>query len=94
MNKSELIEAISIKAGVKKSDAEAVFLATFEVISESLANQEKVVIPKFGNFSTKVREKRKGRNPATGKELIIPKAIVANFKVASQLKDSINNQEE
>lgn len=93
MNKVELIGAISAKTGIKKNDVEAIFSATFEIISESLAKQEKVAIPGFGNFSTKVREERKGRNPATGKELIIPKAIVANFKVASQLKDSINQQE-
>ena len=61
MNKAQLIEAISAKTGIKKSDTEAIFSATFEVISESLAKQEKIAIPGFGNFSTKVREERKGR---------------------------------
>jgi len=41
---------------------------------------------------TKIREERKGRNPSTGKEIIIPRAVVANFKVASQLKDKLNSE--
>jgi DNA-binding protein HU-beta len=93
MNKAELIAAIAEKAGITKSDAEAAFSATFDVITEALVKQEKVAIPGFGGFSTKVREERKGRNPSTGKDIIIPKAIVASFKVAAQLKDSINNQD-
>jgi DNA-binding protein HU-beta len=93
MNKADLIAAIAEKAGITKADAEVAFSATFDVITEALMKQNKVAIPGFGGFSTKVREERKGRNPSTGKDIIIPKAIVASFKVAAQLKDSINNQE-
>jgi DNA-binding protein HU-beta len=93
MNKAELIAAIAEKAGITKVEAEVAFSATFEVIADALAKQDKVAIPGFGNFATKIREERKGRNPATGKDIIIPKAVVANFKVAAQLKDSINTQE-
>lgn len=91
MTKAELIAAIAEKADITKAQAETAFNATFEVISAQLAKQEKVMVPGFGGFSTKVRAERKGRNPSTGKEITIPKAVVAGFKPATQLKESINN---
>ncbi len=89
MTKSELIAAISEKTGLTKIQSESAFSATFEVITEAM-KEDKVMVPGFGGFSTKVREERKGRNPATGMEIIIPKAIVVNFKPATQLKETVN----
>lgn len=91
MNKAELIATIAEKTDMTKSEIETVFATTFETITEVLVKQEKVMIPGFGSFSTKVREERKGRNPATGKEMMIPKTIVSNFKAATQLKETINS---
>lgn len=89
MTKSELIAAISEKTGLTKAQAESAFGATFEVITIAMKN-EKVMVPGFGGFSTYVRETRKGRNPATGMEMIIPKATVVSFKPATQLKENVN----
>ena len=90
MNKAELIAAIADKAGISKKDAEIAFSATFEIITTAMVSQDKIAIPGFGNFVTKVRAERKGRNPSTGKDIVIPKTIVVNFKAATQLKDSVN----
>ncbi|OGT36171.1 MAG: hypothetical protein A3F11_09810, partial [Gammaproteobacteria bacterium RIFCSPHIGHO2_12_FULL_37_14] len=62
---------------------------TFEVIAEAMKN-DKVMVQGFGGFSTKVREARKGRNPSTGMEMIIPRATVVSFKPATQLKETVN----
>jgi len=91
MTKAELIAMIAEKTGLTKIQAESAFSATFETIAELMTKQEQVMIPKFGKFLTKVRAERKGRNPSSGKEIIIPKAIVANFKPAIQLKETIND---
>lgn len=91
MTKSELIALIAEKSGLSKADAEKVFSATFEVIAEKMAKQEKIMVQGFGAFVTKERKERKGRNPATGQEITISKAIVASFKPATQLKETINN---
>jgi DNA-binding protein HU-beta len=93
MNKAELIAAIAEQSGLTKIQAEAAFKATFDIIISALVKQDKVMIPGFGGFSSKVRAERKGRNPSTGKEIMIPKAIVAQFKVATQLKEIINTEQ-
>jgi DNA-binding protein HU-beta len=94
MNKKELIASIAEKSNLTLVQAEAALAAAFDVIQAVMIEQGNVAIPGFGSFATKVREERKGRNPATGKEIVIPKAIVPVFKAGSQLKTSINKCEE
>lgn len=91
MNKAELIAVVTEKTGQSKADIDVIFSAIVETITESLVNQDKVTLLGFGNFTTKVREERKGRNPSTGKELTIPRTVVAAFKAATQLKEHLNN---
>ncbi len=90
MNKMELIAAIATQAGISKSDAEKIFKITFDTITDGLKTHSKIAIPGFGNFTTKVRAERQGRNPSTGQAITIPQSVVASFKPALQLKESIN----
>jgi nucleoid DNA-binding protein len=90
MNKAEFIAAIAEKAGKLKADVEVICSATFEIITETLSEQGKVIIPGFGSFATKIRDERKGRHPSTRQEMIIPKTIAARFRPATQLKKTIN----
>ena len=52
--------------------------------------QHKLNLCGIPHNSTKVRAERKGRNPSTQKEMIIPKAVVVSFKPATQLKEKVN----
>lgn len=94
MNKAELIAAIAEKSNLTKSQAEAAFGAMFDTIAKVMTTQGKILIPGFGGFSVKERAERVGRNPSTGKPITIPKAMVASFKPATQLKQIINNEQE
>jgi DNA-binding protein HU-beta len=94
MTKKELIEAIAKQTQLTLSQVEEAFKATFQAIQTALVQEGKVAIPDFGNFTTKVRAERKGRNPSTGKEIMIPKATVAVFKPSTQLKDAVNTNQE
>jgi len=90
MNKKELVTAIAQKCNLTFAQAEAALTATFETIQAVMVEQDSVAIPAFGIFATKERAERKGRNPGTGKEITIPRAIVPVFKPGSQLKESVN----
>lgn len=90
MNKKELINAIAEKSNLTLTQAQHALAATFDVIQEALIQQNSIAIAGFGSFATKTREERKGRNPSTGEELTIPKAIVPVFKPGPQLKEAVN----
>ena len=92
MNKSDLIAAIAAKTGETKKDAEATLNAFVEVITESLAKEEKVQLVGFGSFEVRKRAARKGRNPQTKEEIKIPASKAPVFKAGKALKDLVNNK--
>lgn len=89
MNKTELIAVVAEKSELTKKDATKAVEAVFEAISEALQNGEKVQIIGFGNFETRERAARKGRNPQTGEEIDIAASKVPAFKAGKALKDVV-----
>ena len=89
MNKTELIAAIADGAELTKKDAEKALNAFIGAVEGSLKKGGKVQLVGFGSFEVRARAARKGRNPATGKEINIPASKVPVFKAGKALKDSI-----
>jgi DNA-binding protein HU-beta len=90
MNKTELINVISEKAGLSKKNTEIALNATIASIEEALQNGDKVVLVGFGTFEVKSRAARKGRNPQTSEEIQIPASKAPVFRAGKSLKDSVN----
>ncbi len=89
MNKAELINAVADKTNLTKKDAESAVNAVIDVITESLAKDEKVQLVGFGSFEVKSRAARTGRNPRTKEQIKIPASKLPVFKAGKALKDSI-----
>lgn len=89
MNKTELIAKVAETAELTKKDATKAVDAVFNSISDALQNGDKVQIIGFGNFETRERAARKGRNPQTGEEIEIAASKVPAFKAGKQLKDVV-----
>ena len=90
MTKAELVEKIHAKAGLPtKTLAEAALDAVVAALREALAQGETVSFTGFGSFKVIERAARKGRNPRTGKEIVIPASKVAKFTPGKMLKDAI-----
>ena len=88
-NKQDLIAKVAETAELSKKQAALVVNTIFETISESLSNGEKVQIIGFGSFDVRERAERKGRNPQTGAELVIPASKVPGFKAGKALKEVV-----
>ena len=89
MNKAELINAAAEKAGLSKKDTEAAVAAVISVITDALAEGEKIQLVGFGAFEVKARAERIGRNPKTKEEIKIPASKVPAFKAGKALKDAV-----
>ena len=89
MNKAELIAAAAEKANLSKKDTEMAVNAAIDVITEALADCEKVQLVGFGAFEVKARAERIGRNPKTKEEIKIPASKVPVFKAGKALKDAV-----
>ncbi|RPK31838.1 HU family DNA-binding protein [Paenibacillus xylanexedens] len=89
MNKTDLVNAVVGKTGLAKKDTEQVINETLSVITDALAQGEKIQLFGFGNFEVRDRAARKGRNPQTGEELDIPASKAPAFKPATALKNAV-----
>ena len=90
MNKGNLIDAVSSKAGITKAQAGDAISAVFDAIEGTLKNGDKAAFVGFGTFSTSKRAAREGRNPATGKTIKIPAKTSVKFKAGKSLSDAVN----
>ena len=91
MTKVELIASVAAEAGMSKKDAEKAVNAALAAITEELKNGGKVSLVGFGTFEVRHRAARKGRNPSTKEEIMIPAAKAPAFKAGKGLKTRVNS---
>jgi DNA-binding protein HU-beta len=90
VNKNELVDAVSERTGLAKSDAARAVEAVLGTITETLQKGDQVALSGFGTFVAKSRAARTGRNPRTGESIAIPASRAPAFKAGKALKDAIN----
>ena len=91
MKKTELISAMSEKSELTKVDTEKALKAFIDTVTEELKNGGKVQLVGFGTFEVTERAARKGRNPKTSEEIMIPASKSPRFKAGKALKDIVKN---
>lgn len=91
MNKAELVEKLSKKTKLPKTQSESILNATLEIIQKAVAKGDDVKLVGFGIFDQTIRKSRNGRNPKTGTSLIIPESKVPRFRPGKDFKESVKN---
>ena len=95
MTKSELIAAIAIKQPhLPQKDVELAINNILTVLSNTIADGERIEIRGFGGFSTVDRDARMGRNPKTGERVSLPRRRTLHFKPGLNLRDKVNASRE
>ncbi len=90
MNRNELVDAVSSKTDMRKSEASKAVDAVFEAIEDALKDGDEVRLVGFGTFSVASRAASEGRNPRTGEKIKIAASKQAKFKPGKGLRDSLN----
>ena len=89
LNRTELIAKVAEKAGLSKTDSDKALSALQEVLVESLEAGEAVKITGLMAIERTERAARKGRNPRTGEECLIPASRVVKFTPGKALKEAV-----
>ena len=91
LTKSHLVDAIAEQNGFSKKKSTETVETILEIIKSTLVSGEDVLISGFGKFCVKEKRERKGRNPATGEDMMLAPRRVVTFKCSGKLKDRIND---
>lgn len=89
--KADIVEAISEANGYPKNRSTQIVESLLEIIKRTLVSGDDVLISGFGKFCVKEKAERKGRNPATGSDLMLRPRRVVTFNCSGQLRNKINS---
>ncbi|TBL32188.1 HU family DNA-binding protein [Verrucosispora sp. SN26_14.1] len=90
VNKAELIEALAVRLGDRKT-ATAALDAVLAEVQAAVTKGEKVAITGFGAFEKRVRGARTARNPRTGEAVKVKKTSVPTFRPGAGFKEMVAN---
>ncbi|WP_305277826.1 HU family DNA-binding protein [uncultured Duncaniella sp.] len=91
MTKHQLENELATSAKLPLSTAVKAIDGLIRIAKEKLAEGEEISIRGFGTLSIANREERKGRNPKTGEEVLIPAHRTVTFKISKEFKETLNN---
>jgi DNA-binding protein HU-beta len=87
--KADLVNRIAELTGMPKTRVALCYDTLFELMTEALAEGDKVSVPSFGTFLISERQERTGRNPSTGAAITIPASKTVRFKPSQGLKSQL-----
>ncbi len=90
LTKARIIEEIQTELRFSKKETTDLIETLLEVMKRTMENGEDVLISGFGKFCVKEKKQRRGRNPATGDDMMLSSRQVVTFKCSGKLRDRIN----
>ncbi len=92
LTKSDIVARVHELGFTKKKSVDIVE-SLLEIMKSTLEQGDDILISGFGKFCVKKKNKRRGRNPATGSDLILRERKVVTFKCSGKLRNKINGAE-
>jgi integration host factor subunit alpha len=89
LTKAQIVEALAEQNSYAKKQTVNTIETLLEIIKRALESCEDVMISGFGRFCVKEKRKRRGRNPATGDDMMLEPRRVVTFKCSRKLRDKI-----
>jgi len=90
LTKSQIIEEVRANNRLTKKQSSETVEALLGIIKQSLVLGEDVLISGFGKFCVKEKTERKGRNPASGEDMMLDARKVITFKCSGKLRERVN----
>ena len=91
MIRSELVARIAAQnPHLYAREIEAVVKAILDRMTEALADGDRVELRDFGTFAARDREARTGRNPRSGKLVVVAAKRAVHFKPSKAMRARLN----
>jgi integration host factor subunit alpha len=90
LTKNDIVTKVH-QLGFTKSKSVEIVEILLELIKSTLEKGDDVLISGFGKFCVKKKNERRGRNPATGADLILRERQVVTFKCSGKLRERLNS---
>ncbi|NQT56356.1 MAG: integration host factor subunit alpha [Desulfobacteraceae bacterium] len=92
LTKSDIINSIHNSTDLKLYQVTKTVEDLLELIKKTLESGEDILISGFGKFYVKNKNDRRGRNPATGNDMMLGARKVVTFKCSPVLKKKVKGK--
>ena len=92
LTKADIIADVQQELGFTKNQSIELVEQLLEIIKSTLESGEDILVSGFGKFCVKEKRERRGRNPATGSDLILRPRRVVTFKCLGKLRNICNSE--
>jgi len=92
ITKANLIDSIYNHSDVQKQEATSTVESLLEIIKHTLESGEDLLVSGFGKFCVKDKNQRRGRNPQSGKDIMLDARKVVTFKCSRTLRENLNKK--
>jgi integration host factor subunit alpha len=92
LTKAKIVDTVHNELGFPKNRSAELIEILLEQIKATLGRGEDVLISGFGKFCVKEKKERRGRNPATGDDMMLAQRRVVTFRCSHLLREKINNR--
>ena len=93
LTKAQIVSNIQKQFGLTRSRSIELVETLLEIVKRTLERGEDVMISGFGKFCVNEKKQRRGRNPATGEDMMLAPRKVVTFKCSGKLREKINGSE-
>ncbi|PIE67050.1 MAG: integration host factor subunit alpha [Deltaproteobacteria bacterium] len=90
LTKKDIADRIQNELGFLQNPAREITETFLEIMKSTLASGDDILVSGFGKFCVKDKKERKGRNPATGEDAMLPARRVVTFKSSGKLREKVN----
>ena len=90
LTKAQIVDSLHEQLGFSRKECVQLVENLLDIIKRTLENEEDVLVSGFGKFCIKQKNARRGRNPATGDDMILDKRRVVTFRCSNVLRDKVN----
>jgi len=92
LKKIDMISKLTERMDLDQKKASESVEKIIEIMKSTLASGEEILISGFGKFSVNEKHERRGRNPATGEDMILPGRKVVSFKSSGSLRGRVSGK--
>ncbi len=91
LTKAKIVAEVAEQNGYPENQSSEIVETLLEIIKRTLESGKDVLISGFGKFCVKKKQERRGRNPATGEDMMMTPRKVVTFRCSRKLRDRIND---
>ena len=94
LTKAGIIEQIHEKTDSHRhrSEIKEIVEFTLDMMKEVIKNDHELLISGFGKFEAYSKKTRRGRNPQTAKEIVLPSRKVIVYRLSRKFRAELNGE--